>query len=133
MKNLAAAEGDAPRRTAQSKGAIVVADDTEKYALPSRFGDKPKSVMLDYVLDSVWTVPVDIFVVFRDEPSLALIESIAPYGVKVVIDRERDTLHSRIFAGLRASCSSTGGGRQAGGRGYPNRGRVSPQEMGDSG
>lgn len=88
-----------------NKCALVVTDGTESKVLPSRFGDSPSSNLLQYVLDSVWTVADDILVIFADEPSLQLIESIAPLGVKVVIDRESMSTLSRIVTGFRASTS----------------------------
>lgn len=88
-----------------NKCALVVTDGMESRSLPSRFGDSPKSSVLEYVLDSVWTVADEIFVIFDREPSLQLIESIAPFGVKVSIDRIGSTPFSRITAGFRASSS----------------------------
>jgi len=88
-----------------NKCALVVADGTESKTLPSRFGDSPISNLLQYVLDSVWTVADDILVIFAKEPSLPLIESIAPFGVKVVVDRQSGTQLSRIITGFRASTS----------------------------
>jgi molybdopterin-guanine dinucleotide biosynthesis protein A len=88
-----------------NKCALVVTDGMEGRSLPSRFGDSPKSNLLEYVLDSVWTVADEIFVIFDKEPSLQLIENIAPFGVKVAIDRIGTSLFSRVTAGFRASSS----------------------------
>ena len=88
-----------------NKCALVVADGTEGKMLPSRFGDSPSSNLLQYVLDSVWTVADDILVTFSKDPGLPLIESIAPFGVKVVVDRQSATPLSRIVTGFRASTS----------------------------
>ena len=88
-----------------NKCALVVTDGTENKTLPSRFGGSPNSNLLEYVLDSVWTVADDILVIFSKEPSLPLIESIAPFGVKVVVDRQSSSVLSRIVTGFRASTS----------------------------
>jgi molybdopterin-guanine dinucleotide biosynthesis protein A len=77
----------------------------ESKLLPSRFGDSPNSNLLQYVLDSVWTVADDILVIFNKEPDLSLIESVAPFGVKVVLDKEGSSPFSRITTGFRASSS----------------------------
>ena len=53
----------------------------------------------------MWTVADDIFVIFGKDPSLPLIESIAPFGVKVAIDRDGASVLTRITAGFRASNS----------------------------
>jgi len=84
--------------------ALVVTDGLEGSVLPSRFGPA-KSTLLQYVLDSVWTVADEIFVIFDDEPPLSLIETIAPFGVKVAVDREGSSSFSMIDAGFRASAS----------------------------
>ena len=88
-----------------NKCALVVADGTESKVLPSRFGDSPSSNLLQYVLDSVWTVADDILVIFGREPSLPLVESIAPFGVKVVVDRHSTSMLARVVTGFRASTS----------------------------
>ncbi len=88
-----------------NKCAVVVTDGKESSLLPSRFGGRTRSTLLQYVLDSVWTVADEILVIFGREPSLSLIESIAPFGVKVAIDREGKSVLSRIVAGFRATHS----------------------------
>ncbi len=88
-----------------NKCAVVVTDGMENSLLPSRFGEKASSTLLQYVLDSVWTVADEILVIFDDDPSLSLIESIAPFGVKVAIDRESSSVLSRIVAGFKATQS----------------------------
>jgi molybdopterin-guanine dinucleotide biosynthesis protein A len=83
----------------------VVTDGMESRLLPSRFGGSQKSTLLEYVLDSVWTVADDILVIFDKEPSLPLVESIAPFGVKVAVDRDGGSTLSRVMTGLRATNS----------------------------
>ena len=62
-----------------------------------------QSTLLEYVLDSVWTVADQIYVVFRKEPDLKLIEAISPFGVKVIIHRENRSVVSAVASGLRAT------------------------------
>jgi len=88
-----------------NKCAVVVTDGRENSLLPSRFAGKTKSTLLQYVLDSVWTVADEILVIFDKEPSLSLIETIAPFGVKVAVDRNGSSLLSRIVAGFKATHS----------------------------
>ena len=87
-----------------NKCALVVTDGLETKTLPSRF-EEGRSTLLEYVLDSVWTVADDIIVAFSQEPSLSLIEKIAPFGVKVVVDRNGGSELSRIVTGFRATTS----------------------------
>jgi molybdopterin-guanine dinucleotide biosynthesis protein A len=86
-----------------SKCAVVVTDGMENSLLPSRFGERATSTLLQYVLDSVWTVADQILVIFEEDPGLPLIEAIAPFGVKVAIDREGSSVLSRIVAGFKAT------------------------------
>ena len=88
-----------------NKCAIIIADGMENLVLPGRFGKDTKSTLMEYVLDSVWTVADEILVIFDKDPSLSLIETIAPFGVKVAIDRDGNSVLSRIVAGFRASRS----------------------------
>jgi len=89
-----------------NKCALVITDGMETKTLPSRF-EEGKSTMLEYVLDSVWTVADEIFVIFESEPSLSLVERVAPFGVKVAIDREGGSQLTRILTGFRASSSES--------------------------
>jgi len=88
-----------------NKCALILTDGKEGMTLPSRFGEPSESTVLEYVLDSVWTVADEIFVIFGAEPSLATVERIAPFGVKAVIDRTGSTEFSMLLEGFRASSS----------------------------
>ncbi len=90
-----------------NKCALILTDGNEGKTLPSRFGEPSKSTLLEYVLDSVWTVADEIFVIFGREPRLATVESVAPFGVKAVIDRNGSTVFSMLMAGFRASSSES--------------------------
>jgi len=56
-------------------------------------------------LDSVWTVADEIYVVFNRDPNLKLVESIAPFGVKIVVDKTSSSLVSNLVKGFKASKS----------------------------
>ncbi len=89
-----------------NKCALIVADGKEADLLPGRFDSRDSnSTLLQYVLDSVWTVVDEILVVFAKEPKLSLVETIAPFGVKIAIDRNGSSVLSRIVAGFKA-CNS---------------------------
>lgn len=88
----------------RSKCAIIVTDGREKELLPSRFDPDGSSTLLQYVLDSVWTVVDDLIVIFSNEPDLSLIETIAPFGVKIAVEKNTTQL-SMLLAGFKASRS----------------------------
>jgi molybdenum cofactor guanylyltransferase len=88
-----------------NKCALILTDGKEGRTLPSRFGEPSNSTLLEYVLDSVWTVADEIFVIFGAEPDVTLMEGIAPFGVKAVIDRDGGDPFSMMMAGVKASSS----------------------------
>ena len=89
-----------------SKCALIIADGREEALLPGRFDSgESSSTMMQYVLDSVWTVIDEILVIFNKEPKLSLIEDIVPFGVEVAIGKDGDEMHSKIAVGLKA-CNS---------------------------
>lgn len=88
-----------------NKCALVLTDGKEGRILPSRFDERSKSTILEYTLDSVWTVADEIFVIFGVEPNLTTLERIAPFGVKAVIDRGSSSVFSMILTGFKASTS----------------------------
>jgi molybdopterin-guanine dinucleotide biosynthesis protein A len=89
-----------------NKCALIIADGKEDDPLPGRFDYKGyRSTFLHYVLDSVWTVVDEILIVFAKEPKLSLVETIAPFGVKIAVDRNGSSILSRMVAGFRA-CNS---------------------------
>jgi len=49
------------------------------------------------------TRALGILVIFDEDPGLSLIETIAPFGVKVAIDRDGSSVLSRIVAGFKAT------------------------------
>ncbi len=89
----------------QARSAIVIADGDERRLMPKKFSNEGgESCLLEYVLDSVWTVADEIYVVFQNEPDLGLVESIAPFGVKILIQK-KGLLTARLEAGFKATRS----------------------------
>jgi molybdopterin-guanine dinucleotide biosynthesis protein A len=61
---------------------------------------------LEYALDSLWTVTDEIFVILGPDPDLSVIERIAPYGVKVIIEsNDSSDGISGIASGMKAARS----------------------------
>lgn len=69
---------------AGARGAVIFASGMEEKTISRHFAPEEKGTLLEYVLDSVWTVADELFVVFDHEPKLPMIESISPFGVKVL-------------------------------------------------
>jgi molybdopterin-guanine dinucleotide biosynthesis protein A len=89
-----------------ARSAIVVAWGREEEKLPKRFFQpEEESTVLEYLLDAVWTVADAIYVIFRKEPSLKLIEAISTFGVKIIIENKDQTVVSSLLMGFKASRS----------------------------
>lgn len=87
------------------RSAVILTDGWESESLPKRFFSVGESCsLLEYVLDSVWTVSDELYIVFDRNPDLKLIEAIAPFGVKIILEDRTKTL-PRMLAGIRASKS----------------------------
>ncbi len=86
-----------------ARTALIVAWGREADKLPKRFlQPKEESTILEYVLDAVWTVADSIYIIFRKEPSLKLIESISNFGVKIIVENQHSTIVSSLVTGLKA-------------------------------
>lgn len=89
-----------------ARTAVILDTKPEVEQLATDFLDPAKqNTLLEYVLDSVWTVADQIFVVFNREPDLRLVESISTFGVKVIIHREGSSTVSAVVSGLKAARS----------------------------
>lgn len=89
-----------------ARSAIVVAWGREEEKLPKRFFQpEEESTVLEYLLDAVWTVADAIYVIFRKEPSLKLIEAISTFGVKIIIENKDQPVVSSLLMGFKASRS----------------------------
>ncbi|MHB8565954.1 MAG: molybdenum cofactor guanylyltransferase [Nitrososphaerales archaeon] len=72
---------------ANPRGAIIYATGMEEKTISRQFAPNESGTLLEYVLDSVWTVADELFVVFKSEPTLSTIEALSPFGVKVLTPR----------------------------------------------
>jgi molybdopterin-guanine dinucleotide biosynthesis protein A len=80
----------------------------EGKTISRQFESNVKGTLLEYVLDSVWTVADELFVVFSKEPTLSLIESISPFGVKIItVGKKQNPILaiSDAFRSSRSECS----------------------------
>lgn len=87
------------------RGAIVFASGLEEKTISRHFAPEEQSSLLEYVLDSVWTVSDEMIVVFSREPSLSMIEAIAPFGVKVLTVPRNQSAILAITDAFRSSRS----------------------------
>lgn len=89
-----------------TRAAVVVARGHESDLLPRQFFDQNgECTLLEYVLDTIWTVTDEICIVFSREPSLKLIETIAPFGAKLIIKNEPSFIVPMLTVGFKASRS----------------------------
>ena len=89
-----------------ARSAIIAAWGREEEKLPKRFFQPEEdSTVLEYLLDAVWTVADAIYVIFRKDPSLKLIEAISTFGVKIIIENRNPSLISSLLMGFKASRS----------------------------
>ncbi len=95
-------------QSSSRRGAIIYASGLEEKTISRQFESNEEGTLLEYVLDSVWTVADELFVVFSKEPTLSLIESISPFGVKVItVGRKQNPILaiSDAFRSSRSECS----------------------------
>ncbi len=86
----------------QSRAAIIL-DGGDEIGLSANYLDKARqSTLIEYVLDSVWTVADQIYVIFSKDPDLEVVESIAPFGVKIIVQRKGSSMLSALASGLKA-------------------------------
>src|SRR5579872_6153685 len=88
---------------ASVRGAIVFSGGMEEETISRHFSPDEKGTLLEYVLDSVWTVADELNVVFRNEPDLSTIESLSPFGAKIMNVPKGDPPISSILSAFRAS------------------------------
>jgi len=66
------------------RGAIIYASGMEEKTVSRHFSPDEKGMLLEYVLDSAWTVVDELIVVFKNEPQLSVIEAISPFGARII-------------------------------------------------
>lgn len=92
--------------SAENRTAVILVRGMEDVTIPTQFSEtESESSLVEYVLNSVWTVVDQIFVVFNHEPDLKLVEDIAPFGVKIIVSRDSDNIVSAMSMGIEASKS----------------------------
>ncbi len=85
---------------------IVLITGMEDITIPTQLsGNDNESKLLEYVLNSVWTVADQIFLIFNHAPDLKLIEDIAPFGVKIILRPNDDSVLAAMSTGIEASKS----------------------------
>jgi molybdopterin-guanine dinucleotide biosynthesis protein A len=84
-----------------ARGAIIFASGLENETISRHFAPQEKGTLIEYVLDSVWTVADDLIVVFDHEPLLSTIEAISPFGVKVLTSTSSNDSLRRICDAFR--------------------------------
>ena len=65
------------------RGAIVYASGMEQETISRQFSPDENGTLLEYVLDSVWTVADELNVAFKNDPDLSVVESISPFGARI--------------------------------------------------
>jgi molybdopterin-guanine dinucleotide biosynthesis protein A len=87
------------------RGAIIYATGMEEETISRQFSPDEKGMLLEYVLDSVWTVADELTIVFEKEPDLSVVEAISPFGARVVqVSPDKGSV-SAILSAFRASKS----------------------------
>src|SRR5487761_277870 len=88
-----------------ARGAIIFATGLEEKTISRQFAPQESGTLLEYVLDSVWTVADELLVVFSHEPKLSIIEAISPFGVKVLTVPKNQSAVRTIADAFRSSKS----------------------------
>lgn len=89
-----------------NRTAVVLVTEMEDVTIPTQFSEPgSESSLIEYVLNSVWTVADQIFAVFDHEPDLQIVEAIAPFGVKIIVSPEGHDILSAMRLGIEASRS----------------------------
>jgi molybdopterin-guanine dinucleotide biosynthesis protein A len=88
------------------RGAIVYASGLESKTISRHFESGESGTLLEYVLDSLWTVADELIVVFRDnEPPLSIIEAISPLGGKVLTTSGGRTPLEMVYSAFKSARS----------------------------
>jgi molybdenum cofactor guanylyltransferase len=87
------------------RGAIVYTSGMEEQTISRQFSPDEKGMLLEYVLDSVWTVADELTIVFKNEPDYNMIEAISPFGAKVLSVPKGEKPVAAIFSAFQSSKS----------------------------
>lgn len=85
------------------RGAVIYSSGMELETISRQFAPEERGTLLEYVLDSVWTVADELCVVFKNEPDLSTIEAISPFGTKIVNATKDEPPLSCIFNAFKSS------------------------------
>ena len=85
------------------RGAVVYSSGNQHETISRHFSPDEKGTLLEYVLDSVWTVADELNVVFREEPDLPTIEALSPFGAKIFNVPKGDSPISTVLSAFKSS------------------------------
>lgn len=85
------------------RGAVVYAGGMERRTISRQFSPDEKGTLLEYVLDSVWTVADELNVIFGRDPDLSVVESISPFGARVFNGPKGESPVAGILSAFRSS------------------------------
>jgi molybdopterin-guanine dinucleotide biosynthesis protein A len=75
----------------------------EEKTISRHFSPDENGTLLEYVLDSVWTVADELSVVFSSEPKLSIVEAISPFGARILTTPKGVNSLATIFAAFKSS------------------------------
>ena len=87
------------------RGAIIYSSGMENKTISRQFAPNESSTLLEYVLDSVWTVADELFVVFKSEPELSLVEDLSHFGVRILTTAEGQSPILAVCEAFRSASS----------------------------
>ncbi len=82
---------------------MIYASGMEDRTISRQFSPDVQGTLLEYVLDSVWTVADELNVVFNKEPDLSVIETISPFGARILNVSKSENPVSAILSAFRTS------------------------------
>jgi molybdopterin-guanine dinucleotide biosynthesis protein A len=85
------------------RGAIIFASGMEEKTISRHFSPDEQGTLLEYVLDSVWTVADELNVVFANEPKLSVVEGISSFGARVLTSPKGESGIRGILNAFRSS------------------------------
>ncbi|MDG6907674.1 MAG: hypothetical protein JRN20_18025 [Nitrososphaerota archaeon] len=89
--------------SSSARSAIIFASGMEDKTMSRHFSPDEEGTLIEYVMDSVWTVADELIVVFGKEPALSTVEAIAPFGAKVITVEAGQNPMNSILEGFKSS------------------------------
>ena len=86
------------------KAAILLANRWVSAPMPKHIFStgEGQSTVLEYMLDSVWTLTDEIYILFDKDPDLGLVEAISPFGAKILVS-ENVSPAAAVLTGMKES------------------------------